>query len=160
GLPRYRGQGPPGIARAWGLDLDDVGAEVGQHRGGGRPGDPAGAVNDFQASKEALGHGRVSSVLRSPSLTRILPRLAGRRIRCAVTRLHAIGAAPEACCRERCQPWHPTHRLCATDCTILRMLEPSEPCVRLGGVKPKEESDGHARNDDRGPSLPNSWAGQ
>src|SRR5262245_30762399 len=40
------------------------------------------------------------------------------------------------------------------------MLEPSAPWVRLGGVKPKEWSDGHACNDDRGPCRPNAGAGQ
>src|SRR5262245_47904974 len=62
-LPRYWRQGTPGITHARGLDLDHVGAEVGQDRGGGRPGDPASAVDDVQASKEALSHGRVSSLI-------------------------------------------------------------------------------------------------
>ena len=42
GLAWHRGRGPPGVARARRLNLDHVSAKIGQHRGGGRPGDPAG----------------------------------------------------------------------------------------------------------------------
>src|SRR5262245_44687248 len=64
-LPRYWRQRPPRVTHTRGLNLDHVSAEVGQYRGSGRPGDPAGAVDDVQASKEALGHSRVSSLILS-----------------------------------------------------------------------------------------------
>ena len=51
-----RRRGPPWIAGAGGLDLDHVGAVVGHDRRRRRAGDPACAVDDFQAGEQAFGH--------------------------------------------------------------------------------------------------------
>ena len=48
--------GAPGVAGAGWLDLDHVGAEVGQDRGCGGAGDPACAVDDFQAGEQVVWH--------------------------------------------------------------------------------------------------------
>ena len=58
--------GPPGIAGARRLDLDDIGAEVGKDGRGGRPCDPARAIDDFQARKQALRHVMISFLSQLP----------------------------------------------------------------------------------------------
>ena len=45
-----------GIAGDGRLDLDDVGAEIRQHRGGGRRGDKACAVQNLEAVENTLVH--------------------------------------------------------------------------------------------------------
>ena len=45
-----------GVAGARRLDLDDVGAEVRQHGGGGRRGDEAGAVQNLEPVENTLVH--------------------------------------------------------------------------------------------------------
>src|SRR4051812_30854327 len=48
----------PWVALARGLDLDDVRAEVRQHRSGNGTGDPARAIDNFQTRKQTFRHNR------------------------------------------------------------------------------------------------------
>ncbi len=76
-LARDRGRRAPRIAGARRLDLDHVGAEIRQHRRRRRAGDPACAVDDFQAGEQAFGHVCTPYVARCDRTVRHGSRHAG-----------------------------------------------------------------------------------
>ena len=57
GIARQVRQVAIGVARARRFDLDHVGAEIGQHGGGGGGCDETRAVQNLQAFEDALFHG-------------------------------------------------------------------------------------------------------
>ena len=103
GMP---GHMPIGIAGAWRLDLDDVGAEVGQHGARDCRGDEAAAVDDFQPFKNS-GH-RFSSLWCWARFSRIRNNSpdagcqARRHVIPGSSRLHPPGSlVPKCCVRHR-----------------------------------------------------------
>src|SRR5579864_9332457 len=55
--PRHRVPAPAvGVAHAGRLDLDHFGAKIRHHRRRRRPGDKAGAIDDFQSVEDAFAH--------------------------------------------------------------------------------------------------------